>query len=753
MTNLPAFHDRDPGAVQGPDRVLYGCDPTEGIVAATLAGHFVRLFMRTERGVVFHDDPFHPFILLESEDLLRGFARSVTLKGLSGDGTFRFMAGFRDWSDCVAARDYLVRRSGRTPTAGDAPYLFLSDPIHQHLLGTGKTFFKGLDFPSLRRMALDIETDCRPGFEFSNPNREEDRIISLAVKDTAGREEVLSGAEMSESDMLARLGEIMRVWDPDVVEGHNIFRFDLEYIRVRAARLGVRLRWGRDGSEPKFSPSRFTVAEKTVDYPRCDIYGRSIVDTYFLVLLHDVGAREMESHGLKAAALHFGLAEPGRVHLSGDSISKAGQEDPELLARYNLDDVRETLALSGILSQPYFLQSRMFPYSYQNCVIRGNATRINSLFLREYLRRGVAVPRPARGEGTFEGGYADVFIHGVVGPVVHCDVASLYPSLLLSYGLKPSADTLDLFLPLLAGLREFRLAAKKRAREEAEPSVREHFVALQQAFKILINSFYGYLGSSLHNFSDSAVAARVTRLGRETIRSMMDWLHDRKARVIELDTDGIYFIPPPGTDTPERQESLVSELSAALPPGIDVEMDGRYQAMFSYKSKNYALLGYDGVISVKGSALKSRGMEKYLREFTSEVIRLLLHGEGGEVEALYLEYLQRLRKHGFDITWIAKTESLNESPDSYRRKVSQGKRNPSAAYEIAFRSSHEYRAGDQISYYVTGRGKGVAAWENCRPAASYDPARPDENTEYYVEKLRQVKKRFETYLDREGTLF
>mgnify|MGYP001331328284 FL=1 len=155
----------------------------------------------------------------------------------------------------------------------------------------------------------------------------------------------------------------------------------------------------------------------------------------------------------------------------------------------------------------------------------------------------------------------------------------------------------------------------------------------------------------------------------------------------------------------------------------------------------------------KGSALKSRGMEKYLREFTSEVIRLLLHGEGGEVEALYLEYHQRLRKHEFDISWIAKTESLNESTDSYRKKVSQGKRNPSAAYEIAFRSSHEYRAGDQISYYVTGRGKGVSAWENCRPAASYDPARPDENTEYYVEKLRQVKKRFEPYLDREGTLF
>jgi DNA polymerase elongation subunit (family B) len=749
----PVFLDGDKVAGTGQDTVLCGCDATEGIIAATLAGRFIRLFMRTERGVQFHDDPFHPFILVVTDELLQGFDRPVSLKVLSGQGDYRFMVVFKDWSDCISARDYLARRSGKTPTAHDAPYLFLSDPIHQHLLMTGKTFFKGMEFSALRRMALDIETDCRDGFEFSNPNREEDRILSLAVMDSTGYEEVLSATEMSETAMLERLGEIIRTRDPDVVEGHNIFRFDLEYIRVRAARLGVRLRWGRDGSEPKVSPSRFTVAEKTIDYPRCDIYGRSVVDTYFLVLLHDVGAREMESHGLKAAALHFGLAEPGRVYLAGDSIGRTARAEPELLARYNLDDVRETLALSGLLSQPYFLQSRMFPYSYQNCIIRGNATRINSLFLREYLRRGVAVPRPGRGEGGFEGGYADVFIHGVVGPVVHCDVAALYPSLLLSYRLKPSTDTLDLFLPLLAGLREFRLNAKRRAREEADPSLREHFAALQQAFKILINSFYGYLGSPLHNFSDPTTAARVARLGRETIRFMMDWLHGRKARVVELDTDGIYFIPPPGMDSPERQESLVAELSAALPQGIDVEMDGRYRAMFSYKSKNYALLGYDGGITIKGSALKSRGMEKYLREFTAEVIRLLLHGEGGKVEPLYREYLQNIREHRFDISLLAKTETLNESPDSYRRKVSQGKRNPSAVYELAARSSHEYRAGDQISYYITGCGKGVTSWENCRPVAAYDTACPDENSDFYEAKLKQARKKFDPFLDKERSLF
>lgn len=733
--------------------VLFGSDPAENIVAAVLAGRFIRLFLRTGRGVVFRDDPFHPFVLVEDSGLLADFGRPVTFRTLSGPGDYRVQATFRDWGDCIAARDFLARRSGKTPSSPDAPYLFLSDPVHQHLLTTGKTLFKGMDFDQLRRMALDIETDCAEGFEFSNPEREEDRIVSIAVMDSTGYQEVLSAHSMEEGPMLERLGEIIRERDPDVLEGHNLFRFDLEYLRVRAARAGVRLAWGRDGSEPKVRQSRFTIAERNIDYPRFDIYGRHVIDTYFLVQIHDIGARDLESYGLKSAAAHFGLAAPDRVYLDRSTIRETFEADPETLRRYNLDDVRETLALSGLLSRSYFLQTRIFPYSYQNCIIRGTATRINSLFLREYLRQGVAVPRAPGGGERFEGGYTDVFIHGVVGPVVHCDVASLYPSLLLSHEVKPARDSLGLFLPLLSQLREFRLAAKRRMREEPEPGRREYFNALQQTFKVLINSFYGYLGSPLHNFSDPGTAALTARLGRDTIMSMIAWLQERKARPVEIDTDGIYFIPPPDVATPEREDDFVAGLSATLPAGIDVEADGRYRSMFSYKSKNYALLGFDGTVQVKGSALKSRGMEKYLRDFMGEVIRLLLSGETGRVGEVFEEYRRRLREYRFPISWLAKTETLGESPATYRQKVAQGKRNRSAAYELAGRSGHDYRAGDQVSYYVTGRGKRVVSYENCKLVTGYDPSAPDVNLEFYLDRLAQTREKFSSFLDGENSLF
>ncbi|KIE43535.1 DNA polymerase domain-containing protein [Geobacter anodireducens] len=736
------------------NRLLFGADDTEGIVAAELAGRFVRLFIRTPRGVVVRDDPFHPFILLTDPSLLDGFREEVTVYPLSGPGELRFMALFREWHGCAAARDFLARHTGQNPSAPGAPYLYLPDPVHQHFLLTGKTFFKGFEFGHLRRLALDIETSCGEGFEFSNPDREGDRILSIALMEEGGFEAFLSAAEMDEREMLERLGGIIRERDPDVIEGHNIFRFDLEYIRARAARHGVKLAWGRDGSIPRVHPSRFSVAERLIDYPRWDVYGRTVIDTYFLVQIHDVSSRDLESYGLKQAAIHFGLAAPDRVYLDRQAMDEAFRTDPERMKRYNLDDTRETLALSRLLSYPWFLQARIFPYTYQTSVIRGNATKINALFLREYLHRREAVPLPAGGDGAgLEGGYVELRETGILGPIVHCDVASLYPSLMLARQIAPVREHLGLFLPLLEELRRFRLTAKARAREESDPHRRDYYAALQQTFKVLINSFYGYLGAPLHHFADLAAAAEVTRAGRQLIGAMLDWLRDRGARPVEVDTDGVYFIPPPGVSGEEAEAALVRALSATLPAGIEVELAGRYRAMFSYKAKNYALLGHDGRITVRGSALRSRGIERYLREFMGEMIRLLLTDEAQKVPGLYEEYVRRIREHRFPVEWLARTETLGESPATYQQKVRAGKRNPSAAFEIALRADRPYRAGDQISYYVTGRGKGVTVYGQSAPVFRHDPARPDENVDYYVDKLAQLMKKFAPFLPRERTLF
>lgn len=743
-----------PGSVIENNPLLFGRDERTCIVAAEPVGHFIRLFFRTEGRVHFHDEPFQPFILVNDPALVSGCRVPCTVRSLTGSDYFRFQLLFESWRECLAARDFLAAKTGKTHFRSDAPYLFLPDLSNQYMLSSGATLFKGMEFSELRCLALDIETACASGYDFSNPERSEDRIISIALKDSHGEETVLRGDRLSEPELLHALNSAIHSCDPDVITGHNIFRFDLDYIGRRARLHGVPLIWGRNGSEPHITPhSSWSLAEKTFEYPRWDIYGRHIVDTYFLVQLYDIAGRNLESHGLKSVARHFGIAAEDRIYLDGADISGTFQSDPELLYRYNLDDARETLSLFRLLGYPWFLQSRMFPYSFQNCIIRGNATRINALFLREYLHCGHAIPARTSSDATFEGGYTESPLHGVVGPVVHCDVASLYPSLMLTYRLAPVKDTLGLFLPMLSGLRSFRLTAKQLSRDAAEESERHYYDALQQVFKVLINSFYGYLGASLHNFSDPATAAEVTRLGRVTIRNMIDLLLSEGAVPVEVDTDGIYFTPPEACAGESDEQELVQRISRQLPDGIDVELDGRYRAMFAYKTKNYALQGYDGRIIIKGSGLRSRGVEPYLREFIRDIIEQLLTGRASAVRQLYDRYAALLRSRRLDVAWVARSETLNESPFSYQEKLRSGRRNRSAAFEIAIASGRVYHSGDHVSYYVSGSGKDATAYEQCRPVSAFDPVHPDINVSYYMEKLRHVQKRFEPFMPQEPTLF
>lgn len=734
--------------------LLFGHDERSAVIAVEPVGHFIRLFFRSAGRVHFHDEPFQPFILVNDPGLVSGCRVPCAVRELAGDDFFRFQLQFDSWSECLTARDFLAAKTGKSYSATDAPYIFLPDLSHQYMLASGTTLFKNFEFAELHCLALDIETACAEGYDFSNPERAEDRIVSIALKDSHGAEIVLRGDRLTEPDMLQALNAAIQKSDPDVITGHNIFRFDLDYIGRRAQRHGIRLAWGRNGSSPHVTPhARWNLAEKTLEYPRWDVYGRHIIDTYFLVQHYDVAGRNLESHGLKAVARHFGIAAENRTYLAGSAISDVFKSDPEQLYRYNLDDVRETLDLFRLLGYPWFLQSRIFPYSFQNCVIRGNATRINALFLREYLHRGHAIPLRTSGGEPFEGGYTELAVRGVVAPVVHCDVASLYPSLMLAYHLAPAKERLGLFLPLLAELRRFRLTAKQAARDALEDSERHYYDALQQLFKVLINSFYGYLGAVQHNFSDPAVAAEVTRLGRVTIRNMIDLLLTEGAKPVEVDTDGIYFRPPEGCVSEEAERALVQRISEQLPEGIEVEMDGRYRSMFAYKTKNYALQEYDGRIIIKGSGLRSRGVEPYLREFMRDVIELLLTGKAGMVEQLYAQYVSRLRSRGLDVAWVARSESLNESTESYQIKLRSGKRNRSAAFEIALASGKPHHSGDHVSYYVSGSDKDAAAYESCRPLAAYDPMHPDINILYYIEKLRHVQKRFEPFLPQEPTLF
>ncbi|MBE3603712.1 DNA polymerase II [bacterium] len=731
------------------NRLLFG-DPAEpGVIAVEVASNReVEIFRRRDGAVVRERRPLRLFILLAERELMASFRGEHTLTPLDGDFRFKYLAEFDDANALEAARRHLRQSSGKTGGAPDAPWFALTDPIEQHLMLTGMTHFIGMRYGDLRRMQLDIETITSPGFEFPSAAREGDRIIAIALRDSDGFEQVIRGDRMDERTMLAEMVRIVRERDPDVIEGHNLFRFDLEYLEQRARRCKVKLALGRDGGVIRARASRLQIAERTIAYRRYDIYGRSIIDTWILAQHYDIASRELEGFGLKELAVHFGLARENRVYLDASRMAEHFAERPDELFEYALDDVRETGALAEILTPSYFIQAQIFPYSLQNAALRGNATKIDALLMRAYLAARHSIPAPSP-PSEILGGYTEVRRVGVARNVLHCDVTSLYPSLMIEGRHAPASDRLGVFLRLLEDLRGFRVEAKAAARE-LEGAARRDLEALQQTFKILINSFYGYLGFSLGHFNDFAQANEVTRRGRELIQRAVAELEARGAQVIEVDTDGIYFVAPFALGDEAAANALIEEIGAAMPAGIRLEIDGRYPAMFSYKMKNYVLLDERGEMTVRGSGLKSRGLERFQRRFMEAMFRLLLTGRRADIAALREDFHARIEGHRMGIAELMKTETLQDSPSAYRDKIGGKRRNVSAAYELALRAERPYQSGDQISYYVTGRGARVKVAAAAKMAAEYDPANPDENVAYYQAKLADLFEKFRSFVERDG---
>ncbi|MBM3494367.1 MAG: DNA polymerase, partial [Armatimonadetes bacterium] len=407
-----------------------------------------------------------------------------------------------------------------------------------------------------------------------------------------------------------------------------------------------------------------------------------------------------------------GIAEEGRVELPRDRMEETFAADPELVRRYALQDVVETGRLAEHVLATEFYQSQMVPDSYGSCAVSGAGEKINSIFVRAYMHEGRAIPRPLP-TAQYEGGYTELRRCGVLHRIVKADVESLYPSIMLADGIRPRSDTLGVFLPALKELTTRRLEAKARAKK-AEGAEANYWDGLQSSFKVLINSFYGYLGAGGFNFNDPDAAARVTARGREIVKQIADDIEATGGLVIEIDTDGVYFVPPDDVQGETDERAYIERIGSALPEGIRLAFDGRYRSMVSVKTKNYVLCGYDGKRTFKGASLRSRADEPYGREFLAQAVDLLMEGRQTEIRGLYFDAARALREHRVPIEQLARRERVTEKTFS------------STAKQRSAQVAEGMAVGDYVHIYERSNGRlGLIG--------DYTPG--DENVVYYVDKL------------------
>ncbi|HEY0368340.1 MAG TPA: 3'-5' exonuclease, partial [Chthoniobacterales bacterium] len=456
------------------NELLFGADKGERIVAIEMGDTgTVRVYRREKDGSTVVDvEPFHPFVWADADVADLGMENA---EKLSGDLKYNWLITVDSWKELIALRNGL-KKAGRT-------FFAFSDPVQHYLTATGRTLFKGMALEEVKRLQVEVISLSGEG-DLAQASQE--HIASIAVSDNTGWEELIlidpANAEESEHAAIKRLTSLIKERDPDVIEGHDLFRFDLPYLVARARKAKTKLDWGRSGGFLRSRPSRLQIAEKTIDYPKFAVDGRHFVDTFLLAQFYDVGMRTLSGFERIDVAQHFGFCESAEFSsLAGKELQRAYLEKDNRFQKRALCAVRETRAVAELLSPSYFIQAQIFPYNYQDVIVRGNATRINALFLREYFRQRHSIPELPMVRG-FEGGYTDIFFTGVARNVWHCDIASLYPSVMLQFDCFPVTDQLQIFRHLLTDLRTFRLEAKANMRAEKDVARQRHFHALQNTF-------------------------------------------------------------------------------------------------------------------------------------------------------------------------------------------------------------------------------------------------------------------------------
>ncbi|MBC3767365.1 DNA polymerase II [Neptunicella marina] len=348
-----------------------------------------------------------------------------------------------------------------------------------------------------------------------------------------------------ERTLLLRFADKVNQLDPDILVGWNVVNFDCKLLLERAKMHAIKLNIGRDGSAAWWKTSR---AEN--DQGFIGIAGRVVVD--------GIDALKTATYQFDSFSLEF-VARTllGKGKSTDDVDNRLARIEHDFihnkikLAEYNLQDcllVLEILAHTNIID---FLQLRSQLTGLELDRMGGSVAAFTNVYLPKLHRAGFISPnRPAGGGLASPGGYVMNSSPGLYQHVLVLDFKSLYPSIIRTFKIDPLGLVQGLASPenAIPGFKGASFDRKQhflpdiitslwRQRDEAK---RQQDAARSQAIKILMNSFYGVLGSGGCRFYDTRLASSITMRGHEIMQTTASWIREQGYDVIYGDTDSTF---------------------------------------------------------------------------------------------------------------------------------------------------------------------------------------------------------------------
>jgi len=247
--NSPAFATPAMTRAHTDDEWVFGWDPMPGIVSvwANRAGRAV-IWRRQNERVLRVQETFRPWlfatalddlahlgsVLVSSTATLSADASLISYRALDGSsGSYRYLLSARDgrFLERTLLQGASRRLERQVRNLGElANTYYQVGPVEQYLMQTGRVYFRGLTFDDLHRLQFDLETTSL------DPHR--GRIFLIAIRDNRGFAITLEApTPAEEAAMIDAFCQLVRDRDPDILENHNLFSFDLQFLEARAQAL------------------------------------------------------------------------------------------------------------------------------------------------------------------------------------------------------------------------------------------------------------------------------------------------------------------------------------------------------------------------------------------------------------------------------------------------------------------------------------------------------------------------------------
>jgi DNA polymerase, archaea type len=502
--------------------------------------------------------------------------------------------------------------------------------------------------PDVVRVVVDAEHDIRPAepfrpslrvlsFDIENAIRARTIFTICGVSEGGGKERhTFQLTDPDERKILERFVQEVADDDPDVITGYNIGGYDFPLLLERAKATGLGdLRLGRDRQPPGEAGERLW-----------KIHGRVVADAWWSA------RRELRP---KQETLQFvarTLLNDSKLDVDRRMIDEEWARDPVRVMEYCEHDA--DLALR-ILQRLRSLDKAADLATVAHLPLEEGLNGRTSLFIDAMLipradARHVGVPMNHRAgrENPIEGGYVHAIRPGIYHWVVVLDFKSMYPSIIIDRNLcfttlapegtivAPSGAHFlaasvrrglipEILTNLLADRDRFRSAG----RTAPSPELATYFDGLQNAVKVLMNSFYGVLASSFYRFTNKDIGAAITAFARDAITSIIKELEKDGYEVVYSDTDSVFVRSPTASLEGAREfgESVARRFTRA---GVTFEFQSVYEAFFSHGAKKR----YVGQSAWPKPELVVRGYETrrsdafdYQSEALLEVFGLVLKGD------------------------------------------------------------------------------------------------------------------------------